>query len=58
MTSLRVDIIAAGRDHTKSKKAFQNQEYNQVFIGLKNVRSKKSAVLKDKRLYSGESKKE
>tara|TARA_X000001036_G_C20582698_1_gene767411 strand:- start:403 stop:570 length:168 start_codon:yes stop_codon:yes gene_type:complete len=30
--SLRVTIIVAGRDQTKSKKPFQNHEYIQSFI--------------------------
>jgi len=58
MINFKVTIIAAGRDHTRSRKSFQNHEYNQVFMGLRKVRSINSEVLKERRLYSAENKKE
>ena len=50
--------MLAGRLQTKFKKLFQNQEYIQTLIGLRNVSSKKSEVLKVIKLYSGEKRKE
>jgi hypothetical protein len=50
--------MLAGRLQTKFKKPFQNQEYIQTFTGLRNESSRKSEVLKDIKLCSGEKRKE
>ena len=56
--SLKVTTMAAGRANIKFKKSFQNHEYIQTFICMRKVRLIKSEVLKVKRLYSFEKRKE
>jgi hypothetical protein len=56
--NLRVTIMAAGNAQIKFKKSFQNHEYIQIFICIRNVRFIKSEVLKVSKLYSVEKRKE
>ena len=58
INNLSVTIMAAGNAHIKFKKSFQNHEYIQTFICMRKVRLIKSEVLKVKRLYSFEKRKE
>ena len=58
MINFIVAVTAAGKPHTKSRKSFQNHEYIHIFIGLRKVNSINSEVLKERRLYSTENKKE